>query len=320
MEGFEATFTFEIGQCLKDDTGFFGSGGYVREPCSLTRADDADAGFAFVVQNHAENALGTAHMTLATSFLGGGSFENYTHMTAAGYGGVESSFGLIFSMKKSRLYDLALSRDWYRGAMGLYVGGNVTVNDGTYGPARAVAQWTKDPEGDLETGPHTARVVYHAAAKMLYVYVDGSSEPYLWGSLHPEDVGLGADGLAWVGFTATSGIKAQSVTISGWSVSTTSTDVASSELLEADEIVTSVDIEGHVHIDARDSCGLPRPSGGDAWSATINQPDGSSIAATVTDLTDGTYRVPVLSSQSGAHTLTATLGAQSFAASFTVDP
>ena len=314
MEGFESTFTFEFGLCLFPPN-VFGNNNWHRNTCDDD--NDEDAGFAFVVQNQAANALGDAGETLATSFLGGGSFTNYTRVSAAGYGGIKDSFGLIFSVKNNQLFSL----DWKKGAMGLYVDGNVTVNDGTYGPARAVSQWTEAPERGFEAGPHTARVVYHAAARMLYLYVDNSSEPYLWGSLHPEEVGLGADGLAWVGFTATSGVKAQAVTVSSWSVGTTATHVASSALLEANEIVTSVDIEGHVHIDARDSCGLPRPVGGDAWSATISQPDGGSLGTmTPEDLTDGTYRVPVLSSQSGMHTLTATLGGQSFSASFTVDP
>ena len=93
-----------------------------------------------------------------------------------------------------------------------------------------------------------------------------------------------------------------------------------SDLLEAAEVVTSVGIEGFVHIDSRDSCGLPRQAGGDAWAAQLAYPDGGAVAVDAADLGDGTYRVAVLSLQSGTHTLTATLGGASFAASFEVDP
>ena len=65
-------------------------------------------------------------------------------------------------------------------------------------------------------------------------------------------------------------------------------------------------MRGTVHIDARDSCGLPRYTGGDAWQANLT--DASGIPAhieSIRDLGDGTYRVVLIPQSSGWHVLIA---------------
>ena len=324
LHGFEMTFDFNMAKC--PDTQTFDFSCFCMQTVACT---GTTAGFALVLQAEAQDALGTDCTSEAQSFLpeadfGIGAIDNSTDLSCSAYDGVGKSFGLLFSSFKNRLYGISLLAglsDWPRSGLGLYVNGDlrVTTHADAYGPARGVAQFGETDGLDSGT-THQARVVFHAAARMLYLYLDGESAPYLWAELQPDDLGLGADGLAWVGFTGTSGARSQGVTISNWEVKATATSVADSALLEEGEVVTSAGWEGFAHIDARDSCGLPRQTGGDSWSATLTKPSGGSASVAVTDLGDGTYRVPVLSQQSGTHTLEASLGGQQFTANFIVDP
>ena len=323
LNGFDMTFDFTMAKC--PDTQEFDFSCFCMKTVACT---GTTAGFALVLTAEPD-ALGADCTSEAQSFLpetdfGIGRIDNSTDLACAAYDGVGKSFGLLFSSYKNQLYDVSLLpglSDWPRSGLGLYANGDMrpTTHANAYGPARGVAQFGEADGIDSGT-PHSARVVYHAAARMLYLYLNGEGSPYLWAELQPDDLGLGTDGLAYIGFTGTSGARSQTVSISNWNVAATATSVAHSALLEEGEVVTSAGWEGFVHIDARDSCGQPRQTGGDGWSATLTKPSGSSSSVSVTDLGDGTYRVPVLSPQSGSHTLRASLGAQQFSATFYVDP
>ena len=63
-----------------------------------------------------------------------------------------------------------------------------------------------------------------------------------------------------------------------------------------------------VHVDARDSCGLPRYVGGDAWQLALRGPAGEALPVRgVHDVGDGTYRVSFVAARGGRHELSATL-------------
>ena len=100
-------------------------------------------------------------------------------------------------------------------------------------------------------------------------------------------------------------------------------DGASSGLLEAEQIVGAVGEPAAVHIDARDSCRLPRVTGGLKWHVVIHAPGGGALAVDgVIDLRDGTSRVLFTPRVSGTHTLDAALddSAGGFRATFDIAP
>jgi len=312
--GFESHFTFTIGQCALC---------YQRFPSfSYVCCEEPDGGFAFVLQGESLAALGSDCLaTVDNAGLDVAWADTATTVACSGYAGISNSVGLVFSTARNSLWAL----DHERGAVALYVNGDMGPTTGTYGPARGVAQITASQQ--LDDGSHEARVVYSAAARMLYLYLDGSAEPTLWAPLDVDELQLGRDGLAWAGFTASSGRATQPVQIDEWRFSVTDTASAASQLLEADRIVARVGQLGIVHIDARDSCGLPLLTGGDTWQVSITDPDGESMPVQSTeDLDDGTYRVTFGPTQSGWHTLSAGVAAAaggygpSFAGRLYVDP
>ena len=77
-----------------------------------------------------------------------------------------------------------------------------------------------------------------------------------------------------------------------WAIEVDRTDGGKSRLLEQAQVVGTAGEVAAVHIDARDSCELPRVTGGLAWRVTIHAPSGEAAKVhSIDDLDDGTYRV-----------------------------
>ena len=76
-----------------------------------------------------------------------------------------------------------------------------------------------------------------------------------------------------------------------------------------------------MHIDARESCGLPRVTGGLTWIVTIKDASGAGgLIFSIEDLGDGTSRVSFVPKREGWHQLVASLWSETFEASFDVRP
>ena len=176
---------------------------------------------------------------------------------------------------------------------------------------------------DLKDGVHQVRVVYSRPTRVLSVYLDASPVPSLWAELDPAELGLGPHPKLVAGFTATAPQSGEpfDMKVTRWTLHTTATDGAASTLLENGQVVGVAGEWTSVHIDARDSCKLPRSGGTDQWTATIIGP--GAIAAEVRvieNLGDGTYRITFMPLHPGDHTLYATLrgGGQKLRAVFVV--
>lgn len=131
----------------------------------------------------------------------------------------------------------------------------------------------------------------------LFPPVHTPSPPLPHVTLRPHkvsDLDLDDDGHAWVGFTGTSGpASAMSIWISDWSVGAPKTDASRSRLREDGEVIGRAFARGSVHLDARDSCGMPRTVGGDTWQVSVTWMGAEVGHDGIEDLGDGSYRVTV---------------------------
>ena len=251
--------------------------------------------------------------------------NNMTTISCSGYAGVRHSVGVVFSLASgpvgNRYWTVAVPvvsslSDWPRGSLSLFINGEVVNTTTVLGPARGVSQ-----HGGLHgftEGVHTAEVRYSAAMRMLYVHLDGHAFPSLWAELDPADLGLGPKPSLTAGFTATapeSG-EALSIDLRKWELRRARTDGAASRLLEDGQVVGAAGAEATVHIDARDSCDLPRVTGGLAWQVAITeQATGKPVGVSATeDLGDGTYAVRFRGARAGVYELKAALTAAAWPA------
>jgi hypothetical protein len=155
---------------------------------------------------------------------------------------------------------------------------------------------------------------------MLYVYLDGRPTPSLWAELDADDLGLpgGVDTPLSAGFTGSSPVSDEAITIEidSWALHETAVSAVSSRLIEEGDVVGAAEEPAHVHIDARDSCKLPRVSGADGvrWSATITDPHGAAVTVeAIQDLGDGTHRISFTPMVGGLHRF---IGASALSGSF----
>lgn len=241
--------------------------------------------------------------------------SNDTTISCVGYANIPKSVGIVFSLQSgdvgNRYWTVAAPivsglSDWPRGSLSLFVNGKVRNTTTSLGAARGIAQHGSSV--GFEQGTHNATVRYSRAMRMLYVTLDGASQPNLWAELDPDDLGMGTRPRLSAGFTATAPASGEliSVDIRNWELRTTSTHLALSRLLEEGQIVGVVGEAVAVHIDARDSCELPRGTGGHKWAAAITGPTGKAVRVDgVDDLSDGTYRVRFTAPVAGVHRLTA---------------
>lgn len=245
--------------------------------------------------------------------------NNLTTISCSGYAGVGHSVGVVFSLASgpvgNRYWSVAAPivsslSDWPRGSLSLYVNGVVKNTTSLLGPARGISQ--HGGQVPFTQGAHNATVRYSPATRMLYVHLDGEPAPSLVAELDPADLGLGeARPMLTPGFTATGPESGEglSIDIRRWSLEATRAVAAASQLLEDGQIVGAARREAAVHIDARDSCGLPRVGGGLAWAVRLTEAaSGAAVAVhAIDDLGDGTYRVRFTGERAGLYRLTATL-------------
>ena len=342
LDGFSSTFTFEMRrECTP---GLFSS------------CQDLSGGFTFVLAPEIPAGQqpplgGTCEVTATVVQAGMYNpdiptlvMSNDTTISCAGYGGLTSSssttaapqaasgsIGLIFSLETGHngnrywMIDTSLPlkglSDWPRASMSLFVNGEVKNTTTADGAARGIAQ--HGGEVPFLEGTHTVKIEYSAAMRMLYVTLDDSVVPDLWAELNPADLGLGPRPNLTAGFTAAAPSSGEgiSIDITNWALKLTNADSKASRLLEAGQVVGAVGERTAVHIDARESCGLPRVTGGLTWIVTIKDASGAGgLIFSIEDLGDGTSRVSFVPKREGRHQLVASLWSETFEASFDVRP
>ena len=328
LHGFNATFTFRL-----------------NDPCtSIFSCPSLSGGFAFVLRagappHGAGGACEVEAYVVLPKFPGGsggggggsggsgsGFTDNRTAVSCSGYRGVDASLGVVFSVTSNQFYSsmdhLSSTSDYPRGTVSLWLNGDVRDSTTLDGAARGVSQ--DGAAHGLTSGEHTASVVYSPTLQMLYVHLDGAAVPALWAPLAPEEMPAPPDTPVWAGFTAHSGAK-MVTELSSLRIDATATDGAASALLEAGQVVGRVGEQLRVHLDPRDSCGLPRAVTHETeeWHATITAADGEAVPIdSVSTEADGTLRLAFRARQAGTHHVGAALTTGGpdahFSADFTV--
>ena len=327
LDGFTSSFEFEIArECTSHIWGWCKplSGGFAFV-LHAAAGDDERGGTLTADASAPAPPLGQSCEVHATVVQAGQTkpevpgliMSNDTTISCVGYAGIPVSVGVVFSLESgpvgNRYWTVAAPvvsslSDWPRGSLSLYVNGDVRNTTSENGPAHGIAQ--HGSKSLLNEGKHSAIVSYAPATRMLYVTLDGAEQPNLWAELDPAELGLGPKPQLRPGFTGTAPASGEglSIDISNWSVSTTRTDSNTSRLLEDAQAVGAVGQRAAVHIDARDSCELPRVTGGLKWRASILDPSGEAVKVEgVDDLGDGISRVRFTPLDAGKHELLAEL-------------
>ena len=91
-----------------------------------------------------------------------------------------------------------------------------------------------------------------------------------------------------------------------WALGTTAFTAATSFVQEASHVVARANEPGFLHVDSRDSCGLPLVASTGPWLAHVHGPDGAAVRVDgVDDLGDGTYSVHFTPRTPGVHSVEA---------------
>jgi hypothetical protein len=309
-DGFEITFEFKLG----DETSWTSNG-------------DKAGGFALVIQDSDQGPLKRGNTDACSADLSTEGLndplldalaDTKTHISCAGYKGIENSVGIIFSIKPSQFYDIIGLSDWERGSVSVWKDGNVVSGVGSSGREAdtGILGFVQIPEDYSDSSQtkkrqldnfntHLIKVVYNSVWRQIYIYYDDMENVFLNAPVDlSKDIGLGSDGEAYVGFTSQMDYK-YSQKITSFKMGQVEKDDSQSRVVEDGQERSSPGKPGVFRVDARDSCGLPRTEGGESVRVSLRGAEGQILNSdsgggiTVKDTGDGLYECHYTADQAG---------------------
>jgi len=304
-DGWEASFQFK----MSDDRAWQTDG-------------EKSGGFAFVIQNgdqgpKEQGDRGSCDVTLDTEGLNDPALNAFTdtktHVSCVGYKGIENSVGVLFSLKANQFYSILGISDWQRGSVSVWKNGAVESGSGSSTRTGVnVLGYAQVPDDDSSRpakmqldnfDSHTVRVVYNSVWRQLYVYLDDMDEVFLNAPVDlGQDIGLGDDGMAYVGFTSQMDY-AYEQEITSFGMGRVVKDDSEARLVEDGQERSSPGKTGVFRVDARDSCGMPRTEGGESVAVDMRAAGGEwgagVVVQGVVDMGDGLYEATYVCEEAG---------------------